>query len=254
MAGDAFAVHIGVHDVAPERERGEDGRLGRGVVPIDVGRRVALGQPQLLRFAQSVVVAVALLLHAGEDVVGRAVHDAHDPDDLLAGQRFAQRPDDGDGAGHRRLVQQVDAGRAATSASSAPATASSALLAVTTGLPLRSAASTSSCAGWSPPMTSTTTSTSARATRAAASVADEFGRDGPGPWVVGMGHRDADELQADAGAGGDVLRAGEEDLGQRPSDVAAAEQGDAHGRRLMGVRQGAVLVGGHLQTVQGTRR
>ena len=59
---------------------------------------------------------------------------------------------------------------AATSASSAPATARSALLAVTTGLPLRRAVSISSWAGWRPPMTSTTTSTSSRATRAAASV------------------------------------------------------------------------------------
>ena len=73
-----------------------------------VGSRSA--RPELLGLAQDVVVAGALLLHAGEDVVGRAVDDPHDPDDLLAGQRLAQRPDDGDGAGHRRLVEQVDAG------------------------------------------------------------------------------------------------------------------------------------------------
>ena len=77
--------------------------------PSTSARRVALGQAELLRLAQDVVVAGALLLHAGEDVVGRAVDDPHDPDDLLAGQRLAERPDDRDGAGHRRLVEQVHA-------------------------------------------------------------------------------------------------------------------------------------------------
>ena len=87
---DALAVDVGVDDVEAEGEHGQDGRLGGGVVPLDVGRRVALGQPERLRLAEGVVVAVALLLHAGEDVVGRPVHDPHDPDDLLAGQRLAQ--------------------------------------------------------------------------------------------------------------------------------------------------------------------
>ena len=72
--------------------------------------------------------------------------------------------------------------------------------------------------------------------------------DGPGP--LGVGHGDADELEADARAGGDVVGAGEQDLGQGTADVAAAEQADAHGRSLMGVRGGAGLVGSHLQTVQ----
>ena len=110
-AADALAVHVGIDHVAAEGERGQDGRLRRGVVPLDVRGGVALGQAELLRLAQHVVVAGALLLHAREDVVGRAVDDPHDPDDLLSGQRLAQRPDDRDGAGHRRLVEQVHARR-----------------------------------------------------------------------------------------------------------------------------------------------
>ena len=110
-AADALPVHVGVDHVAAEGERGQDGRFGRGVVPLHVGGRVTLGQPQLLGLAQHVVVAGALLLHPGEDVVGGAVDDAHDPEDLLPGQRFTQRPDDRDGPGHGRLVEQVDARR-----------------------------------------------------------------------------------------------------------------------------------------------
>ena len=52
----------------------------------------------------------ALLGHPGEDVVGRAVDDAHHPADALAGERLAQRPDERDAAGDRRLEEQVDAG------------------------------------------------------------------------------------------------------------------------------------------------
>ena len=103
-------MHVGIDDVRPERQRGKDGGLGRGVVPLHVRRGVALGQPELLRVAQDVVVAVALFLHAGEDVIGRPVDDPHDAQDLLTRQRLAQRPDDRDGTGDGRLVQQVDAG------------------------------------------------------------------------------------------------------------------------------------------------
>ena len=103
-------MNVGVDDVATEGERGQDGRFRRGVVPLHVRRGVALGQAELLGLTQHVVVAVAVLLHAGEDVVGRAVHDPHDADDLLPRQRLAQGPDHGDGAGHRRLVKQVHPG------------------------------------------------------------------------------------------------------------------------------------------------
>ena len=107
---DALAVHVGVDDVAAEGERGQDGRLGRGVVAVHVGRGVGLGQAESLGLAQDVVVGRALLLHAGEDVIGRAVHDPHDALDPLAGQRLAQRPDHRDGAGDRRLVEEVHPG------------------------------------------------------------------------------------------------------------------------------------------------
>jgi hypothetical protein len=69
-----------------------------------------------------------------------------------------------------------------------------------------------------------------------------------------VGDRNADELEADAGPGGDVVLAGEEYLGQGASDVAAAEQGDPHRGRRVGVRMGSGRGGGHFSTVQAARR
>ena len=76
-----------------------------------------------------------------------------------------------------------------------------------------------------------------------------------GRLALGVGHRNAHELEADAGTGGDVLGAGEEDLGQGRSDIAAAQQADAYGRRRVGAaaRRCAGLLRGHRQTVQGGR-
>ena len=82
--------------------------------------------------------------------------------------------------------------------------------------------------------------------------------------MVGVGHGDADQLEADAGAVGDVVGAGEEDLGQGAADVAAAEQRHADGRGRVGMGRpphrlglhvnGQLRLGrGHLQTVQAAR-
>ena len=80
-----------------------------------------------------------------------------------------------------------------------------------------------------------------------------------GARAVRVGDGDPDELQPDAGTGGDVVVAAQQDLGQRAADVAASEQGDTHGRGRVRVRMVAAagrcagLVGGHLQTVQAAR-
>jgi hypothetical protein len=50
-----------------------------------------------------------LLAHLRQDVVRRTVDDAHHATDWLATQALAQRPHDRDGAGDRRLEEQVDA-------------------------------------------------------------------------------------------------------------------------------------------------
>ncbi len=109
-AGDALVVHVAGHDPDPEGDRGDDGGLGRGVVPLDVRGGVAFGVAQALRLAEGVGVGRTRLGHAGEDVVRRAVDDAHDAVDALAGERLAQRPDERDATRHGCLEQQVDAG------------------------------------------------------------------------------------------------------------------------------------------------
>ena len=51
----------------------------------------------------TVVEGQALVAHLGEDEVGGAVDDAGDPLDAVGGEALAQRLDDRDAAGHRRL-------------------------------------------------------------------------------------------------------------------------------------------------------
>jgi hypothetical protein len=47
--------------------------------------------------------------HAGEDVIGGAVDDAHHPADAVTGERLAQRPDQRDATTDRGLEEDVDA-------------------------------------------------------------------------------------------------------------------------------------------------
>ena len=61
------------------------------------------------------------------------------------------------------------------------------------------------------------------------------GIDGGSPWLGRVGHGDADQLEADAGAVGYVVGPGEEDLGQGAADVAAAQQRHTHRRGRVGV-------------------
>ena len=68
--------------LAPNAIDGDDRRLGAGVEALDVGGRVALGVAEALRLGERVGVvgvATARVGHLGEDVVGRAVDDAHHP-------------------------------------------------------------------------------------------------------------------------------------------------------------------------------
>ena len=93
-----------------EGDGGDDGRLGGGVEALDVGGGVTLGVPEPLRLGEGGAVVGPLLGHLGEDVVRRAVDDAHDAVDGLAPQALAQHPHDGDAAGHGRFEQEVPVG------------------------------------------------------------------------------------------------------------------------------------------------
>ncbi len=194
-AGDPLAVDGRAVERGAVGQRRQDLHLGRGVEPLDVGRRVALGVAERLGLGQHARVVAPLGRHRREDVVGRPVDDPHHPLDPLAGQRRAQRPQDRDASAHRGLVEEVDAPWAsARDASSVPAAAIRALLAVTTDAPRSIAASIAARATSVPPTTSTTTSTSARSARASASPVTRRGRD-PVARPAGVAHRDPDELE-----------------------------------------------------------
>ena len=188
-----------------EGDRGDDGGLGRGVVALDVGGGVPLGEAQALGLGQGVGVGrrPASVMRR-EDVVGGAVDDAHHPADGLAHQRLAQRPHQRDAAGHRGLEQQVHARRRRP-----PRTArrrrwpAAPCWPVTTGLPAASAARMSSRAGSMPPMTSTTTSMAGSATTAAASRVSTPSGSSTSRCRGQVAHRHPGHLEAHAGAGRD---------------------------------------------------
>ena len=98
-------------DPGVERQAGQDGRLRRGVVSLDVGRGVGLRVTELLRLGQRLGEAGAALVHPGEDEVRGAVDDPEHPQDGVAGERLAQRAQQRDGAGDAGLVVEVGAGR-----------------------------------------------------------------------------------------------------------------------------------------------
>ena len=106
--GDALPVNVARHHLGPEGHVGQDRRLGGGIVTLDVGRRVALGEAEALSLGQGLLVGGARSGHAGEDVVGRPVDDAHHPVDALARQRLSQRPDERYATGDGRLEQKID--------------------------------------------------------------------------------------------------------------------------------------------------
>ena len=102
-------VDVAGDDPRPERDRGDDRRLGAGVEALDIGGWVALREPEALRLGERLAVGRAVLGHAGEDEVGRAVDDADHAADGLAAQALPQAAHERDAARHRRLEQQVHA-------------------------------------------------------------------------------------------------------------------------------------------------
>ena len=107
---DAFAIDVGGSDARVERQAGQDRCLGRGVEPLDVGRRIGLGVAQLLGLLERLGEAGARGVHPVEDEVGGAVDDPEHAGHLVACQRLAQRTQDRDGTGHSRLVVEVSLG------------------------------------------------------------------------------------------------------------------------------------------------
>ena len=106
---DALAVDVTGRRRAPNAIDAMIAALAAASKPLDVGGRVGLGEAEALCLVERVGERGTGVGHAGEDVVGGAVHDAHHPPDAVAGQRFAQRPDQRDPTAHRCLEEDVDA-------------------------------------------------------------------------------------------------------------------------------------------------
>jgi hypothetical protein len=110
-AADALDWHAANRHARAEREHRQHHQLVRGVVAVDVERRLGLGVAQLLRLGERGLEGRALEAHATEDVIAGAIDDAAQRDHPVAGQRLAQRAHDGDAAAHRALEGQVGAAR-----------------------------------------------------------------------------------------------------------------------------------------------
>ena len=109
----------------------------RGVETADVEGRIGLGIAEALRLLQTFLEGELLLLHARQDVIAGAVENAIDALDRIAGEPLAQRLDDRNAAGDRRLEGERDMVLLGERGECEPCAASRALLAVTTGFAMR---------------------------------------------------------------------------------------------------------------------
>ena len=108
QAGDPAGIDRAEIDLRPERDRGEDRKLVRGIGAFDVEGRVGLGKAPGLGFGQHVGKIATGVLHGREDEVAGPVEDPVDPLDLVRGGAFAQPLDHRNPARHCRLELQRD--------------------------------------------------------------------------------------------------------------------------------------------------
>ncbi len=100
-------LHPGEIDLAAEGDAREDGKLVGRVNPVDIEAGIRLGIAQALGIGEHIGEFAAGLAHDREDVVAGTVEDAIDAVDPIAGQPFPEGLDDGDAAGHGRLIAEA---------------------------------------------------------------------------------------------------------------------------------------------------
>ena len=105
---DALDVDGLGRDARAEGERREDRELVRRVEAADVERRVGLGVAEPSAPPSDILEGQLFALHAREDVIAGAVENAIDAVDRIAGESLAQRLDDRNAAGDRRLEGERD--------------------------------------------------------------------------------------------------------------------------------------------------
>lgn len=109
---DTLLVDIVGGHAGAKADGSEDCRLAGGVEAVDVGGRVGLGIALCLGVGEHVSVIGALGVHARQDVVGGAVENASDGQDLVAHQVVLERAHDGDAAAAAGLALNLHAARA----------------------------------------------------------------------------------------------------------------------------------------------
>ena len=108
--GNPFAVdHLNGH-MRMERHRREDREFVHRVIALYVRRGVRFGIAKRLRLFQRVLKALTALGHLREDVVRRAVDNAHHTGDVVGLHGIEYCADDRDAAANRRLEVQPRAG------------------------------------------------------------------------------------------------------------------------------------------------
>jgi hypothetical protein len=117
----------------------EQNQLVGRVHALDVEGRIGLGIALVLGLGQGLGKGQALVAHLGQDVVGRAVQDADDASDAVAGQGLLEGLDNGHGPGAAGFVIEAEPLLRGQGEQFRPRAASRALLAVTTCLPAESA-------------------------------------------------------------------------------------------------------------------
>ena len=92
-----------------ESERRQQCSFSCSVIPFYISRRIGLGISLSLRLSKSFIETSAGGRHLVEDVVRRAIDDAHNTNDLVPDEGFTQRTNDRNCASHGGFVVQIDA-------------------------------------------------------------------------------------------------------------------------------------------------
>ena len=96
--GNAFGGDLVVGDRRAIGDGHQNGKFMGGIDAFDIVGGIGLGKPELLGILEHLGKGDALIGHPGKDVIGGAVHDPHDRENLIGNQPFLQGLDHRDAA------------------------------------------------------------------------------------------------------------------------------------------------------------
>ena len=106
--GNPLGSDIVMGDIHAVGHGHENGQLVGGINSLDIIGGVGLGKSLLLRIPEHHIKGSALIGHAGEDIVGRSIHDPHDRKDFIGHQSLFQGLDHRDTAADTGLETDLD--------------------------------------------------------------------------------------------------------------------------------------------------